>query len=78
MDWDKPSPYRTPISCNKNLLVGGKSFFYKSRLDKGICFNLDLMGKEGTFLDFHTFTQSKSIKTSFLQYQGVIKCIKRL
>ena len=27
MDWDKSSPYRTPIFCNTNLLVGGKVSF---------------------------------------------------
>ena len=75
MDWDIEN---LSSAIKIYLLVGGKSFFYKSRLDKGICFNLDLMDKESTFLDFHTFTRSKSINTNFLQYQGVIKCIKTL
>ena len=38
VDWDKSSPYQTPIFCNKKLLVGGKSFFYKTWLDKGLCY----------------------------------------
>ena len=78
VDCDKSCPYQTPIFCNKNLLVGGKSFFYKSWLDKGICFIQDLMDIEGNLLNFHAFIQSKSIKTNFLQYQGVIECIKKL
>ena len=36
------------------------------------------MDNEGNLLDFHTFTQSTSINTNFLQYQGVIECIKKL
>ena len=78
VDCDKSCPYQTPIFCNKNLLVGGKSFFYKSWLDKGICFIQDLMDIEGNLLNFHAFIQSTSIKTNFLQYQGVIECIKKL
>ena len=64
--------------ATKNLLVGGKSFFYKSWLDKEICFIRDLMDIEGNLLNFHAFIQSTSIKTNFLQYQGVIECIKKL
>ena len=78
VDLDKSRPYQTPIFCNKNLLVGGNSFFYKSWLDKGLCYIRDLMDNEGNLLDFHTFTQSTSINTNFLQYQGVIECTKKL
>ena len=78
VDWDISSPYQTPIFCNKNLLVGGKCFFYKSWLDKGICYIQDLMDNECNFLDFNAFSQSTSINTNFLQYQGVIECIKKL
>ena len=38
VDWDKSSSYQTPIFCNTNLLVGGTSFFYKSWVDKVICY----------------------------------------
>ena len=78
VDWDKSSPYQTHVFCNKKLLVGGKSFFYKTWLDKGLCYIRDLMDNEGNFLDFHTFTQLTLINTNFLQYQGVIESIKKL
>ena len=78
MDWDKSSPYQTTIFCNKKLLVGGKSFFYKTWLDKGLCYIWDLMDNKGNFLDFHAFTQLTSINTNFLQFQGVIEGIKKL
>ena len=78
VDWDKSSPYQTPIFYNTNLLVGGTSFFYKSWLDKGICYIRDLMDNQGNFLDLKAFNQSTSINTNFLQYQGVIECLKKL
>ena len=36
------------------------------------------MDIEGNLLNFHAFIQSTSIKTNFLQYQGVIERIKKL
>ena len=27
VDWDESNPYQTPILYNKNLLIGGNSFF---------------------------------------------------
>ena len=78
VDDDKSCPYQTPIFCNKNLLVGGKSFFYKSWLEKGICFIQDLMDIEGNLFNFHAFIQSTSIKTNFLQYQVVMNASKSL
>ena len=74
VDWDISSAYQTPIFCNKNLLVGGKCFFYKPWLDKGICYIRDLMDNECNFLDFN----ATSLNTNLLQYQGVIECIKKL
>ena len=34
------------------------------------------MDNECNFLDFNAFTLSTSMNTNFLQYQGVIECIK--
>ena len=70
-------PYQTPFICNKTLLDGRKRFIYKSWLDKGICFIRDLMDNERNLLNFHAFSQSTSIKTKFLHYQGVIECIEK-
>ena len=36
------------------------------------------MDIEGNLFNFHAFIQSTSIKTNFLQHQGVIECIKKL
>ena len=69
---------QAPIFCNTNLLVGGTSFFYKSWLDKGICYIRDLVDNQGNFLDLKAFNQSTSINTNFLQHQGLIECLKKL
>ena len=66
------------LSSVIKLLAGGKSFFYKTWLDKGLCYIRDLIDNESNFLDFHAFTQLTSINTTFLQFQGVTECIKKL
>ena len=51
MDCDKSCPYQTPIFCNKNLLVGGKSFFYKSLVtEKFQEMNISLILNESNFI----------------------------
>ena len=70
-------PYQTPFICNKTLLDGRKHIIYKSWLDEGICFIRDLMDNGRNLLNFHAFSQSTSIKTIFLHYQGVIECIEK-
>ena len=65
MDWDKSSSYQTAIFCNKNLLVG---LFYKSWLDKGICYIRDMMDIQGNFLDLqHLINQHCSNTKRFPQ-----------
>ena len=36
------------------------------------------MDNRGNFLDLKAFNQSTAININFLQYQGVIECLKRL
>ena len=36
------------------------------------------MDNQGNFLDLKAFNQSRTINTNFLQYQGVIECLKKL
>ena len=47
VDWDESNRYQTPIFYNKNLLIGGKSFFYKSLLEKRIFYIRDFMDSNG-------------------------------
>ena len=53
-------------------------FFYKSWLDKGIFYVRDFMDSNGNFLNFHAFSQSTTIYTNFLKYQGVIECLRKV
>ena len=62
---------------NENLLIGGKSFFYKSWQDKGIFYIRDFMDSNGNFLNLHAFSQSTTINSNFLKYQGVIECLRK-
>ena len=36
------------------------------------------MDNQDNFLELKVFNQSTSINTNFLQYQGVIECLKKL
>ena len=36
----KPNPYQTPICYNKNLLIGGKSFFLQVMVRQNIFLHL--------------------------------------
>lgn len=77
VDWDKSNVYQTPIFYNKYLTIGGNSFFYKPWFEKGICYIRDLMDNQGNFLDFTALIENTTVKVNFLQYQGVIECLKK-
>lgn len=68
---------QTPIFYNRYLHIAGKSFFYKTWFQKGIRFIKDLITDHGTFYDLEAFVESTRVRTNFLQYQGVIQCIKQ-
>lgn len=77
VDWEKLSPYQTPIFCNKNFNIGGNSFLYKTWFDRGVRYIQDLMDNQGNFLDLNAFMRMTSINTNFLQYRGIVECLKR-
>lgn len=67
-----------PIFYNKYLKIGGSCFFYKAWFDKGVRFIMDLIDNQGNFFSFNQFLQRTLVTTNFIQYQGVIECIKKL
>ena len=67
-----------PVFDNELLTIGGKSFFFKSWFDKGICYFRDFIDDQGNFYNFNSFTNNTFINTNFLQYQGVIECLRKL
>ena len=74
---DKFNILQTPVFDNELLTIGGKSFFYESWFDKGICYFRDFIDSQGIFYDFNTFINNTSINTNFLQYQGVMECLRK-
>ena len=39
---------------------------------------MDLIDNQGKFYNFHSFIEKTSVNTNFIQYQGVIECIKKV
>ena len=74
---DSSNILQMPVFDNECLKIGTKSFFFKSWFDKGICYFRDFIDDQGNFYNFDSFTNNTSIKTNFLQYQGVIECLKK-
>lgn len=66
----------SPIFLNHLFCIDGKSFFYKSWFEKGIKFVNDILNDDGSFINLQTLTQDFGVKSNFIQYHGVIQCIK--
>ena len=75
---DSSNILQMPVFDNELLTIGGKSFFFKSWFDKGICYFRDFIDDQGNFYNFNSFTNNTFINTNFLQYQGVIECLRKL
>ena len=67
---------KEPIWHNVNVKVGGISVSYKVWTQQNIFFIYDLVDENGDFYDYLTFVNKFRIKTSFLEFQGLIKAIK--
>ena len=66
-----------PLFYNKDLLIGGKSFFFKSWYDKGLRYINDLV--EGSRILNHSEIERKyDLKVNFIHYIGVYKILKIL
>ena len=50
VNMDKFNILQTPVFDNELLTIGGKSFFYESWFDKGICYFRDFIDSQGIFL----------------------------
>ena len=51
--------------------------FYKAWFDKGVRYVMDLIDNQGKFYNLNSFNEKTSVNTNFIQYQGVIECIKK-
>ena len=62
---------------NKEILIGGKQFFWSDWFKNGIISIKDLLDETGNLLTFHAFSLKYSCKTSFLQYYQVLSAIPK-
>ena len=61
---------------NKNVLLDGKSIFWKTWVEKGIMFIHDFINPDGTWMTYHEFNQKYEVRTNFLRYLGILSIIK--
>ena len=69
------SPHEEILWNNREVLVNGKTLFYKCWFDKNILRVGDLLQKDGKFLSFRDFCDKFKIRTPFTIYFGVLKSI---
>ena len=62
---------------NREILVDGKTFFYKTWFQNGVFRIYDLFTKNKTFLTHGEFVQKYDIKCNFLQYLQVASAIPK-
>jgi len=62
---------------NKEILIGGKQFFWSNWFKKGIISIKDLLDETGNLLTFQAFSLKYSCRTSFPQYYQVLSAIPK-
>ena len=61
---------------NRNILLDGKSIFYRDWFERGIIYIHHLRNGHGAWLSFDEFKNKYDIRTNFLKFMGVICIIK--
>ena len=67
---------QTPVFYNENIRIGRKPIFYQTCCNKGITFVNDFVKDNGEFYSENEFKNIYGIKTNFIQYNGLINCIR--
>ena len=57
---------------NKDILIGGRSFFYRSWMNKNVFLVQDLLGDDGKVLSYSEFLRKFRLNGNFLQYMQVV------
>ena len=60
---------------NKDILINGKTIFYRNWFDCGIYLVQDLLKADGKFLSYSEFIQKYDIKCNFLIYFQVVSAV---
>ena len=66
-----------PIFFNHNILIGGKPVFFSQWYMKGITYINDIINNSGDFYSEQVLKTKYSIKTNFLQVNGIIRSVKK-
>ena len=64
-----------PIWWNNGVKVGGKSIYYRHWFEKGITYVCDLIDENGQFYDLNFVQNTLGIRTTFIEYHGIIRAI---
>lgn len=62
---------------NREIIIDGRTFFYKTWLQNGIFRIHDLLMRNGTFLSHGEFIHKYGIKCNFLQYLQVVSAVPK-
>ena len=62
---------------NKDILIGGRSFFYRSWMNKNVFLVQDLLGDDGKVLSYSEFFRKFQLNGNFLQYLQVVSAIPK-
>ena len=69
------SPRNGIIWNNHNIIIDGKTLFYKSWLEKNILRIEDLLDNDSNFLPFNLFSEKFHLQTPFTLYFGLINSV---
>ena len=71
--------YKQEIIWNNRFIkIDGKSFYYRSWANKGILKISDFLNTHGQFLSFENFKCKYGVRSTFLDYAGVIAAIPKI
>ena len=62
---------------NKEILIGGQSFFYRNWFNKNVFLIQDLLREDGKLLSYPEFTRKYKIRCNFLIYMQVVSAIPK-
>ena len=62
---------------NKDILIGDRSFFYRSWMNKNVFLVQDLLGDDGKVLSYSEFFGKFRLNGNFLQYMQVVSAISK-
>ena len=68
---------RFVLFSNKDILIGGRSFFYRSWLNKNVFLVQDLLGDDGKVHSYSEFFRKFRLNGNFLEYMQVVSVIPK-